>query len=190
MSDGPHRSLPLRRAWKRVCEVAGSAAHSLDEIAERLLPAIKADIVHEIGESFIAQVRKVLAPNSDQGSLFDDAAERLATLRQAPCSIFQSDLLDSVDDAMRDGHNGLAALEAGAQTAIDIRVRATINSVVEHYLRRAPHETAMSVGSRLAAGLQAARAEVSALASSFTADRLATRAAASPRSGLDEGPAL
>lgn len=190
MSDGPHRSLPLRAAWKRVCEVAGNTAHGVEEVAERLVPAIRADIVHEIGETFVAQIRKVLTPDLAQPGLFDDASERLAALRRGPCSIFQSDLLDSVDDAMRDGHSGLTALEAGALTAIEIRVRATINSVVEHYLRRAPHETAAAVGRRLAAGLQAAKAEVDALASSLSAGRLVRAAAAPSHRDLEDGPTL
>ena len=150
MSDGPHRSLPLRAAWKRVCEIAGNAAHGLDEVAERLLPALAADIRHEIGEAFVARIRRIIEPDLDQPALFDDARQRLADLRRAPCSTFQADLIDSVDDAFRDGHTGLRALETGAQSAIDTRARATINSVVEHYLRRAPHETAHAVGRRLA----------------------------------------
>ena len=143
MSDGPHKSLPLRRAWKRVCAIAGNTTHGLDEVVERLLPALAADVRHEVGEAFAAKLRKILEPDAEQLTLFSDVRDQLAALRREQCSPFQSDLIDSVDDAVRDGRKGLDALTTGAKVAIDTRASATINSVVEHYLRKAPHEAAV-----------------------------------------------
>lgn len=191
MSDGPHKSLPLRQAWKRVCEVAGNTAHSLDEVVERLLPALLADVRHEIGDTFIAKVRKIVEPNSEQPTLFNDVRDQLAGLKREQCSPFQSELVDSVDDAVRDGHKGLDALTTGAKAAIDTRANATINSVVEHYLRKAPHEAAVGVGRRLTSGLKSAADQISALANGFATGRLAAALPGSaPRSDLDDGPTL
>jgi hypothetical protein len=191
MSDGPHKSLPLRQGWKRVCEIAGNTAHGLDELVERLLPALAADVRHEIGEAFVAKMRKILESDAAQPALFDDVRDQLAGLRREQCSPFQSDLIDSVDDAVRDGQKGLDALSAGAKAAIDTRASATINSVIEHYLRKAPHEAALGVGRRLTAGLQAAATQVSALANGLAIGRLAAAVPGpTPRSDLDDGPSL
>ena len=191
MSDGPHKSLPLRRAWKRVCAVAGNTAHGLDEVVERLLPALAADVRHEVGEAFAAKLRKILEPDAEQLTLFSDVRDQLAALRREQCSPFQSDLIDSVDDAIRDGLKGLDALTTGAKVAIDTRASATINSVVEHYLRKAPHEAAVGVGRRLSAGLKEAAAQVGALASGLATGRLAVAVPGpAPRSDLDDGPSL
>lgn len=43
MSDGPHRSLPMRRAWKKVAERAANPACAPEEIGNALIPALAQD---------------------------------------------------------------------------------------------------------------------------------------------------
>jgi hypothetical protein len=45
MSDGPHRSLPMRRHWKDLAERAAKAAFSPDQVCEALPLALKCDIL-------------------------------------------------------------------------------------------------------------------------------------------------
>jgi hypothetical protein len=191
MSDGPHRSLPLRAAWKRVCEIADGAAHSLEEVVERIAPALAADIRGEVDHSLIARLRRILVPDPSQPALFDDVREQVASLRSRAASTLEADLIDAVNDALRNGHAGLGALKAGAEAALEDRAHATINSVVEHYLRRVPHERAANVGQRLLSALDGARASLSTLAGGFAAGRMATAMPAGvDRSSLDDGPSL
>ncbi|MFC0634700.1 hypothetical protein [Brevundimonas balnearis] len=189
MSDGPHRSLPLRRAWKQVCEIADCGAHGFDEVAERIAPALAADARGEITEALIRRLRGILSP--EQAVLIDDSRERVAALRSTAVSAMEADLVDAVSDALRDGRTGLGALVAGAQATLEDRGHAAIHAVVEHYLRRVPDARAAQVGKRLLDALAHAREGVSALAAGLASGTLRTAIPAVPdRSGLDDGPAL
>lgn len=189
MSDGPHRSLPLRRAWKKVCEIADGGAHSLEEVVERIPSALAADVRGEITEGLLRRLRHILAPA--QPALIDDAREQVASLRSQTSSAMEADLIDSVGDALRDGEAGLGALRAGAEAALEDRGHAAIHSVVEHYIRRSPEARAAHVGQRLSDALKQAQAGLSALATGLASGSLrAAIPAAADRSGLDDGPAF
>jgi hypothetical protein len=56
MSDGPHRSLSMRRHWKDFAERAAKAAFSPDQVCEALPLALKRDIL----EAPIEAMREIL----------------------------------------------------------------------------------------------------------------------------------
>lgn len=189
MSDGPHRSLPLRRAWKKICEIADGSAHGLEEVVERIAPALAADARGEIAEALLRRLRRILSP--EQPALIDDAREQVAALRSKTASTMEADLVDAVSDALRDGKAGLAALRAGAEAALEDRGHAAIHSVIEHYLRRVPDARATHVGQRLSHALQQAQEGLSALAAGLASGSMQTAIpATADRSGLDDGPRL
>lgn len=41
MSDGPHRSLRMKRGWQRVAERADNGAFGVDEISNAVIPALE-----------------------------------------------------------------------------------------------------------------------------------------------------
>ena len=43
MSDGPHRSLPMRPRWKKVAEYAGNEAFPLEDICDAIVVAVEWD---------------------------------------------------------------------------------------------------------------------------------------------------
>ena len=45
MSDGPHKSLPLRPHWRTFAQRAAKAAYALDEVRDTLAYAIKRDVL-------------------------------------------------------------------------------------------------------------------------------------------------
>lgn len=189
MSDGPHRSLPLRRAWKKICEIADGGAHGLEEVVERIAPALAADLRGEVTEALLRRLRRILVP--DQPALIDDTREQVAALRSKTASTMEADLVDSVGDALRDGKAGLNALHAGAEATLEDRGHAAIHSVVEHYLRRVPEARAAQVGQRLSEALKQARQGLSTLATGLASGTLRTAIpATADRSGLDDGPRL
>ena len=191
MSDGPHKSLPLRRPWKAVCEIADNAAHSLEEVVERMPAALAADIRGEMSEGFVASVRDALLGDSAQPSLFDDAQQAIAAVRSAACSTMESDFADAVCDALRDGDTGLSALRNGAAAAIEDRAHAAIRAVEEHYLVESPKARADHVRDRLHAGLVGAGRALSDLADGLAAGTIKLTVAPAPdRSGLDDGVPL
>src|ERR1700730_3766531 len=82
MSDGPHRSLPMRRGWKRVAESADNHAFGTDEIRDAILPALEEDCRGEISPEFFSSLRRVCA--DQEASLFkNDVAPSLEALRNA-----------------------------------------------------------------------------------------------------------
>lgn len=67
MSDGPHKSLPMRPGWKKFAERAAFAAFDCDQVAELAVPALEDDWNDEV------------APHIDalRNVLFDERQGRL-----------------------------------------------------------------------------------------------------------------
>jgi hypothetical protein len=191
MSDGPHKSLPMRRPWKRVCEIADNAAHALEEVIERIPAALSADARGELSDGFLSRMRRALALDPAQPRLFDDVRQALAAVRTRARSTMEADLADAVIDAIRDGFSGLGALRRGIATALHERGQAAIRAVEEHYLMESPQSRAAHVRSRLQAALAAAAGGVASLADGLVDGAVSLAVApAADRSGLDEGPKL
>lgn len=77
MSDGPHRSLPMRPPWKRVAHWADKEAFSVEDVRASVEVATEQDC-REIRSEFLADIRRV----AEEPTLFpDDAAGRLAALQ-------------------------------------------------------------------------------------------------------------
>jgi hypothetical protein len=133
MSDGPHRSLPMRRHWKNLAERAAKAAYSADEGCEALPMALERDL----REAPLAAIRDILS--GDQGSFFaNDEIERLEAVRQAStrsaaCNV----VIDCAIQAVSGGLTGDAAFRATLEDACEAQVRSQFRSVEEHYYREA-----------------------------------------------------
>ena len=191
MSDGPHRTLPMRRPWRAVCEIADNAAHALDEVVERIAPALAADARGEISDGFQRQLSRALHVGDTQPVLFDDARQTVAALRARAGSPMEAGLADAIDDALRAGATGLDALRSGMVVALEDRGLAAVRHVEEHYLREVPQKRAVHVRERLEAGLLGAREAVARLAEDLVTGASAhTRTTIVDRSGLDDGVSL
>src|SRR5690242_21896062 len=80
MSDGPHRSLPMPKGWKRVAESADNRAFSAAEVREAIVPALEEDCLAEISFKFVQGLREIRAKDGE--SLFNsDAVTLLEGLR-------------------------------------------------------------------------------------------------------------
>lgn len=189
MSDGPHRSLPLRRAWKKVCEIADGRAHALEEVVEKIPAALAADAQGEIGEGLLKSLRRILM--AEQPQLIDDAPQQVAALRSQAASVMEVDLVEAVSDALRDGMRGADAFQSGAEAVFEGRGEAVTRSVVEHYLRRTPQERAAHVEQRVTEALKQASGRIRDLATGLvTGVMKRALPKAVDRSGLEDGPAL
>src|SRR5260370_42526090 len=71
MSDGPHRSLPMRPGWRRVAESADNQAFESDEIRDAIAPALEQDCRGEMTPEFISSLKKACA--NEAASLFKDS---------------------------------------------------------------------------------------------------------------------
>ena len=80
MSDGPHKSLPMPPAWKRVAERADNAAFESDEIRKALIPALEHDCRTEMSPALLDDVRSLI--EGQDASLFkSDVRPQLEALR-------------------------------------------------------------------------------------------------------------
>ena len=89
MSDGPHRSLPMRPGWKRVAERADNANFEAEDVTRCVVPAIEQDCSEEMSPAFINDIADIC--RRWDGSLFKpDMASEIEALRaNAGCGIGQ-----------------------------------------------------------------------------------------------------
>ncbi|MBS0251113.1 MAG: hypothetical protein JSR78_08610 [Proteobacteria bacterium] len=146
MSDGPHKSLPMRKAWKRVAEEADTEAFSPEEIVPRVVKALSDDWREEVSDDQLRALRTYLA-DSDQLPLFSEQrTEMRERLRhEAAGRPLGLTLIECVEKALARGLSGEAALEAAALAALSMHVTRGIRQVEEHYLREASAPRANSV---------------------------------------------
>lgn len=186
MSDGPHRSLPMRRHWRNLAERAAKAAYSANEVCEALPVALQKDL----REAPLAAIQDIFS--GKQGSLFaNNEIERLEAVRQAStrsaaCNV----VIDCAIQAVSGGLTGEAAYRATLENACEAQVRSQFRSVEEHYHREGSARSARYVRDRLDAARQ--QCDFKAIASGFLSGTPSRRGAAHlPRhTGLDEGPTL
>lgn len=186
MSDGPHRSLPMKRHWKDLAERAATPAFSAGEVADCVPVALRQDF----RETPLLKVRDIFG-GGEQSSLFsEDRAGQIEAARRA-CrgSAAGTALIDSALEANADGLAGDAAFKAALQTALAAHARAVCHQIEEHYLREEPQNTAR-VRDRLAAARK--RCDFGGLASEMMSggptDKESLRLR--KRKGIDEGPPL
>jgi hypothetical protein len=80
MSDGPHRSLPMRPGWKRVAECGDKDAFEGEEISNAIVSALQRDCRTETIEGRIDGIYRAFC--DQEASLFkDQITPRLESLR-------------------------------------------------------------------------------------------------------------
>ena len=153
MSDGPHRSLPMRRGWKRVAECADNRAFDAGEIAQAIGAALEQDCKGEMSRDFIDRLSRVC--HEEESSLFKGQVRpKLEALRlEAGAGIGHVIL----DHAIRLAANGRAAgeipMEAAKCGLIDRGGRCA-RQVDEHYCRKSTQARAYKVRERVEQGLK------------------------------------
>lgn len=183
MSDGPHKSLPMRDHWRNLAERATTPAFTAEQVAEAFPVALKNDFC----EAPLAQLRDIFGDNA-QSSLFtaDRVAQLEATRRECRGSAAGNTLIDCALEANANGLTGDVACRAALENALDTHARAGCHQIEEHYRRKEPQSTA-NIRDRLnAAWRQCGRSEI---ASELMSDG-SSKPRLPKRTGIDEGPSL
>jgi hypothetical protein len=186
MSDGPHRSLPMGKRWKKLAECLDNASFSADDLCERRDFAILGEFAREVPDTLMSGLRDILR-SSDQGSLFAPSGEEFENLRMhASGSSVGNLLLDCAIDAVNSGISGEAALAAACnETANEILDRHG-RGMAEHYQRKTGAKRASHFQSRMQS-VQDGRS-MDALVNRIVQGGRATVIQAPTRhTGLDEG---
>ena len=147
MSDGPHRSLPMRPGWKKVAERAHNQTFSVEQGRDAMVDAVRQDRDKEMPRGFIDSIRRELA----QMTLFnEDLTRLLKSIRPSVSgSVMGNSLLDFLSCAMDGRRPGEAALQNAVEDALQDRVARGMRQVEEHYIRESGEENALNVRQRM-----------------------------------------
>lgn len=162
MSDGPYKSLPMRKAWRDVAERAHKDAFSLEERADGMCAALHDDFKRDVGKATLKAIANVLV-ETEQGNLFaDQAGAELEAIRNSQRSTgFCDSIIEHTQVAIHQGLTGEAALVEGLNRAGIDQAQANNRAVEEHYHRDTPTakgaEKAANVRANLDATLQTDR---------------------------------
>ena len=136
MTDGPHKSLSMRRTWQHVAERADRAAFTPDEVCEKLVLALHQDWKAEVPLDLLRELRGIVCAR--QGTLFDEGQRgELEALRPlATGHTFGSVFLDFAIMAVTAGHEGEDGLVRAARDTITDVLARSERQIEEHYLRQ------------------------------------------------------
>jgi hypothetical protein len=186
MSDGPHRSLPMRPGWKKVAQYADNEAFAPNEVRDALMAAIEMDWRKDISPGFVSCIQDILGGET----LFsDDSIQALEDLRQsvAGCPM-ENALLDHVVYAVSNVRSRDTALhEALACTLTDWSARRA-RQIEEHFLRESSAANTHNVRQRIEEAIQ--QAPITALASRLLDRESKPALRVVKHDGLDDGVPL
>lgn len=156
MSDGPYKSLPMSRAWKRLAEFAQNDNFEAGHIADAASSALMRDWRANVPVGLIAAVRDVFC--GSQSTLFkEQGAEQLRAIgEQTGNRAFARLFLDCAVLRMESGDTGEASFVQAAADALLARGARGVRQVEEHYFRKTSPSLAKSVRGRLEHGVTSA----------------------------------
>ena len=187
MSDGPHRTLNMRKRWKALAERADNAAFSPEDVVAHVAPAVSGDWNDEISPSFLRDVGQYLGCG-EQSHLFEKDPAEIDRIRRKASSPMEAAFAENAKDSNKRGEAALQ--EAVQKTMRECAVRRTLQAH-EHWVRNTSPQRASRMKGRIQAAVVTASATVfGPMAQSVVAgNRMSSRAPAK-RGGLDSGPAL
>ena len=188
MSDGPHKSLPMRAGWKKFAERADKAAYDPEQVADLAIPALEGDWREEVAPH-IDSLRKALG-DGRQGLLFDEQrmVELEALKRLNPGAPLWHAIVECVALALANGRIGNDALLDGCTDALRDRGGRGVRYAEEHYLRKSNEPRTLKLRTRMQDGM--ARAQIEGMARRVLG--LESESGSQPQKlkGLDDGVRL
>lgn len=154
MSDGPHRSLPMRPGWKKVAEHASNLAFAVEDVCDAIVVALTKDWRKEISSRFVTSIIEILGETTLFGQ---DKIRSILDLRQTISgSTIGTALLEFLTIAIDEGKSGRAAIQDAMIHALRDQSARCARQVEEHYLREPRMQNTLSVRRRLDKAIQAA----------------------------------
>ena len=189
MSDGPHRSLPMRPGWKKLAERAGNAASSAEEVRDAVPAALEGDWHKEIQGSLVREVRKILS-DSQTDFFYNQRTEKLELLQKEAAGYPLAVLfLTYATQAVAGGLSGDKALEEAASQALADCATRGARQVEEHYYRKATQSHAADVRRRIESGIEGS--DIAMITRRLVGiDKSEQPQRSAKRTGLDDGVQL
>ena len=184
MSDGPHRSLPMKRHWKKFAERLENSSYTPEEIDEAWLSALKKDF----REPPLSEIRTILVGNGQRPLFKENLAAQLDSVRQS-CrgSAVGNTLIDCAIAADANGMVGNSAFHHALTSTLEAHVRSHYRQIEEHYYRKSPVKCP-PVRERLHEAYN--RFSCASFASELMSPQSSIGHQLPKRTGIDEGPQL
>lgn len=188
MSDGPHRSMKMRRGWKKLAEQADNSAYTPEEVSNSLLNALDKDCREEVPRNLSRRVHDILGDN--QSLLFcNERVERLQSLRkEAAGHPLGNTLLDYAIQTAEQGCNGDEALREVTSKTLSDRAHRGALQVEEHYCRKSTRKRATRVRERIETGIT--QLNFGRLVTRLFGSSKSERPRTTKKAGIDEGVPL
>ncbi len=150
MSDGPHRSLPMRKPWKALAMRGDQHVYADEQVAEAATNALASDFKNEVKWSLIDALKAVFTGRDNSLGLREIALQELEEARAlAAGSVFGRDAVEWGVVLIKEGKFGLDAFHEVVGLAAKMRGFANARSVEEHYLRESNQRRASHVSKRI-----------------------------------------
>lgn len=144
MSDGPHRSLPMRPHWKRVAERADNRNFTVAAVNDALLPTLSEECRIELSADFIGSFAGIY------GTLFkQDIETQLEGLRSEAGMGLGRTVLDYALQLAASGETGPDAASKALAAALADRSVRCARQIEEHYCRESNEPRALNVRQRI-----------------------------------------
>lgn len=185
MSDGPHRSLPMRRWWRKVAERADKPAFSVSECAEAIAVAME----RECREGLRPRFREGLQGLHSEPGLFGTAeSPQLRSLALEAETPLERCVMDNIAILTPEDWKDFNRISKAVSNAMRDGTPRFLSQIEEHTLRAAPRR-AQHVRERLNEAVQAANLEEVTRRVLQPSTRTAP-ANVKPKTGLEEGVTL
>lgn len=189
MSDGPHRSLPLRKAWRELAKRGDQATYDPEQVAEAAKHALASDFRNEVSWPLLKALKDIFKGRDNSLGLPEIALHQLEEARAlAAGSVFGMNAIAWSIQLVNDGHLNENAFFDAVGLAAKERGFANTRSIEEHYLRKSNQRRADGVTARLYSAI--AGLSENSLGLMLANPRPAQRPAPRKRTGLSDGVPL
>jgi hypothetical protein len=150
MSDGPHRSLPMRKAWKELAKRGDQRTYDSEQVAEAAAHALASDFKNEVSGPLISALKDTFTGRDNSLGLREIALQQLEDAKAlAAGSVFGMNAVAWSIQLVHEGRLDKDALYDAVGLAAKERGFANTRSVEEHYLREANQRRTDGVSARL-----------------------------------------
>jgi hypothetical protein len=156
MSDGPHRSLQMRRAWKELAKRGDQRTYDSDQVAEAATHALASDFKNEVSATLVSALKNVFTRRDNSLGLPEIALQQLDEAKAlAAGSVFGMNAVAWSIQLVHENRVDKDALYEAVGLAAKERGFANTRSVEEHYLRQSNQRRADGVSARLQSAISA-----------------------------------
>lgn len=189
MSDGPYRSLPMSRAWKRLAKLAGNSNFDSADTAAAAMRALASTWGSEVPSLLSKGLRDIFLEGKPD--LFGDAQTTQTKALSSTAAGFGLGrlLTEHAVVVLTEGMHGEAALAETVQRALYAYAARAARQIEEHYCREASGKLTKQVRDRIAGAI--ATADFSGLARQCSGlEPKASKPRSSKHTSLDDGVPL